>query len=219
MGAESLRVIKQEEAMVEDCDEGDMDNIWDITVKEVPLIPFPNKVNVVREKEPDNDVVNYVAPATKSILDELLEEFGDEILNVTMVDEEAECNPTKDIEELERLLAKDPQSYFTEIHVHSVMVKTNEKSKPFIRTQQLSPLYGVIKSFKSSGNPCKVEREMKSRFNTWSGARMVISCKEAFQARLIGCYTIDDDDLLYDYGCCSRKQTWIMLSFYHTEQI
>ncbi|GKG05838.1 hypothetical protein Tco_0325924, partial [Tanacetum coccineum] len=68
---------------------------------------------------PDKD---YVAPATKSILDELLEEFGDEILNVTMVDEEAECNPAKDIEELERLLAKDPQTYFMEIHVHLVMV-------------------------------------------------------------------------------------------------
>ncbi|GJS41987.1 hypothetical protein Tco_0567030 [Tanacetum coccineum] len=48
------------------------------------------------------------APATKSILDELLEEFRDEILNVTMVDEDADFNPTKDLEELERLLAKEP---------------------------------------------------------------------------------------------------------------
>ncbi|GJS87748.1 hypothetical protein Tco_0770384 [Tanacetum coccineum] len=128
------------EAKVDDCDEGNMDDIWDIMVEDVerlrqlltptvhillkpdhvvqpymPLIPFPNKVNVVREKEPDNDVVNYVAPATKSILDELLEEFGDEILNVTVVDEEEECNPAKDIEELERLLANDPQTYFMEI--------------------------------------------------------------------------------------------------------
>ncbi|GJX95079.1 hypothetical protein Tco_0349665 [Tanacetum coccineum] len=47
-------------------------------------------------------------PATKSILDELLEEFSDEILNVTMVDEEANFNPTRDIKELERLLAKYP---------------------------------------------------------------------------------------------------------------
>ncbi|GJS83366.1 hypothetical protein Tco_0749907 [Tanacetum coccineum] len=36
------------------------------------------------------------------------------------IDEEAKFNPTKDIKELERLLAKDPQSYFTEIQVHSV---------------------------------------------------------------------------------------------------
>ncbi|GKE22409.1 hypothetical protein Tco_1433921 [Tanacetum coccineum] len=58
---------------------------------------------------------NYVAPAIKSILDYLLEEFGEEILNVTMVDEGAECSPTKDLEELERLLAKDPQSHYTKI--------------------------------------------------------------------------------------------------------
>ncbi|GJY62045.1 hypothetical protein Tco_0462702 [Tanacetum coccineum] len=51
------------------------------------------------------------------MLDELLEEFGDEILNVTMVDEEADFNPTKDLEELERLLAMRPQSNFTEIQV------------------------------------------------------------------------------------------------------
>nr|GEV43588.1 hypothetical protein [Tanacetum cinerariifolium] len=39
---------------------------------------------------------DYVAPTTKSILDELLKEFEDEILNVTMVDDEADFNPTKD---------------------------------------------------------------------------------------------------------------------------
>ncbi|GJU94743.1 hypothetical protein Tco_1319499 [Tanacetum coccineum] len=74
-----------------------------------PLIPEP-----IHTTPPNDD---YVAPATKSILDELLEEFGDEILNVTMVDEEADFNPTKDLEELERLLAKEPQSNFTEIQV------------------------------------------------------------------------------------------------------
>ncbi|GKA40526.1 hypothetical protein Tco_0733119, partial [Tanacetum coccineum] len=41
----------------------------------------------------------------------LLIQFGDEILNVTMVDDEADFNPTKDLEELERLLAKEP--YYT----------------------------------------------------------------------------------------------------------
>nr|GFA34720.1 hypothetical protein [Tanacetum cinerariifolium] len=64
---------------------------------------------------PPND--DYVASATKSILDELLEELGDKIVNVTMVDEEVDSNPTRDIEELERLLTKDPQSYFTEIQM------------------------------------------------------------------------------------------------------
>ncbi|GJR59952.1 hypothetical protein Tco_1502114 [Tanacetum coccineum] len=75
---------------------------------------------------PPND--DYVAPATKSILDE----FDNKIMNVTMVDEEG---------------AKDPQSYFTEIHVHSVITKP----EPFIHTQPLSPLYGVFKTSK----PCK----------------------------------------------------------------
>ncbi|GJR27415.1 hypothetical protein Tco_1103647 [Tanacetum coccineum] len=48
---------------------------------------------------------------------QLLEEFEYEILNVTMVDEEANFNRTKDLEELERLLAMRPQSNFTEIQV------------------------------------------------------------------------------------------------------
>ncbi|GKC61789.1 hypothetical protein Tco_1089387, partial [Tanacetum coccineum] len=65
-------------------------------------------------------------------------------------------------EELERLLAKDLQSYFMKIQVHSVIVKTNEESEPFIHTRPLSPLYGVFKSFKSSTKPYKVEREMTS---------------------------------------------------------
>ncbi|GJU08088.1 hypothetical protein Tco_1124518 [Tanacetum coccineum] len=89
---------------------------------------------------------DYVAPATKSILDKLLEEFEDEILNVTMVDDEADFNPTKDLEELDRLLAKEPQSNFSEIHVHSVTINT----EPFIHTQLMSPLYGVFKTSK----PC-----------------------------------------------------------------
>ncbi|GJT16322.1 hypothetical protein Tco_0875028 [Tanacetum coccineum] len=50
----------------------------------------------------------YDALATDLILDEFLEEFRDEILDITVVDEEANCNPNKDIEELERLLAKYP---------------------------------------------------------------------------------------------------------------
>ncbi|GJZ62931.1 zf-CCHC domain-containing protein [Tanacetum coccineum] len=62
---------------------------------------------------PPND--DYVALASKSILDELLEEFGDEILNVATIDEEA--GPTKDLEELERILAMRPQSNFMEIQV------------------------------------------------------------------------------------------------------
>ncbi|GKD58439.1 hypothetical protein Tco_1295948 [Tanacetum coccineum] len=162
IGVKNLR--KQKETKVKECDEGDIYDIWDITVEDVerlrkilipnvhnlpktdlvvqpciPLLPSPDEVKVVRDEEPNNDVgsisiqvpdvmdgeiqpsipqsihtpppdKDYVAPATKSILDELLEEFGDEILNVTVVDEGDDFNPTKDIEELERILAKDPQS-------------------------------------------------------------------------------------------------------------
>nr|GEX18252.1 hypothetical protein [Tanacetum cinerariifolium] len=53
-----------------------------------PLIPEP-----IHTTPPSDD---YVAPTTKLILDELLKEFEDEILNVTMVDDEADFNPTKD---------------------------------------------------------------------------------------------------------------------------
>ncbi|GKC28424.1 hypothetical protein Tco_1035718 [Tanacetum coccineum] len=81
----------------EDGDDEDTFDMWDITVEDVerirkffnvpdeideivqPLIPEP-----IHTTPPNDD---YVAPATKSILDELLEEFRDEILNVTMVDE------------------------------------------------------------------------------------------------------------------------------------
>nr|GEX88089.1 hypothetical protein [Tanacetum cinerariifolium] len=79
------------------------------------------EVKVVREEEPDNDVEiisikvpdvmddmiqplipqtihttppnkYYVALPTKSILDEVLEEFRDEILNIIVVDDEANFN-------------------------------------------------------------------------------------------------------------------------------
>ncbi|GJX79121.1 hypothetical protein Tco_0327270 [Tanacetum coccineum] len=103
--------LEKKEAEVED-DDGDTYDIWDNTIEGVkrirqflmlnvpdemdeviqPLIPQP-----IHTTPPNED---YVAPDTKSILDDLLEEFRDEIVNVTMVDEEA---------------AKDPQSHFTEI--------------------------------------------------------------------------------------------------------
>ncbi|GJY72989.1 hypothetical protein Tco_0477420 [Tanacetum coccineum] len=161
-----------------------------IVVQRVSTTSSP-RIKVVRDEEPNNDVgsisiqvpdvmdgeiqpsipqsihtpppdKDYVAPATKSILDELLEEFGDEILNVTVVDEGDDFNPTKNLEELERLLAKDPQSYLTEIQVHSLIINTNDESEPFIHTQPLSLLYRAFKSSKSSTKPYKVEREMTS---------------------------------------------------------
>ncbi|GJV00048.1 hypothetical protein Tco_1329318 [Tanacetum coccineum] len=104
-------------SLVEDGDDGDTYDIWDITVEDVERIKQFLKPNVLDEMDeviqplipqpihtiPPND--DYVAPATKLILDELLKEFRDEILNVTMVDKDANFNPTRDIKELERLLA------------------------------------------------------------------------------------------------------------------
>nr|GFB06309.1 hypothetical protein [Tanacetum cinerariifolium] len=55
-----------------------------------------------------------VVSATNHILDELLKEFGDELLDTTMVDGDADCNPIMDIEDLVQLLAKDPHSSFYE---------------------------------------------------------------------------------------------------------
>ncbi|GKB58068.1 hypothetical protein Tco_0914254 [Tanacetum coccineum] len=116
-----------EEDQEEDGDDRDTFDMWDITVEDVerirkffnvpdeideivqPLIPEP-----IHTTPPNDD---YVAPATKSILDKLLEEFRDEILNVTMDDEEANFNPNKDLKVLERLLVEEPQSYFTEIQL------------------------------------------------------------------------------------------------------
>ncbi|GJR67221.1 hypothetical protein Tco_0013286 [Tanacetum coccineum] len=75
-----------------------------------------------------------------------------------MADKEADFNPTKDIEELERFLANEPQSHFTEIQLHSLITKP----EPFIHTRQMNPLYEIFESYKSSTKPYKVDREMKS---------------------------------------------------------
>ena len=46
---------------------------------------------------------------------ELEEEFGDELLNIAMIDEDDDSDPMKYIEELELLLAKDPFSSSAEV--------------------------------------------------------------------------------------------------------
>nr|GFB01748.1 hypothetical protein [Tanacetum cinerariifolium] len=89
-------------------------DMWNIIVEDVERIRkflMPNVLNIIEDvvqplisttlhTTPPNE--DYVAPATKPILDELLE---DKILNVAMVDEEAD--PTRDLEEPERLLVED----------------------------------------------------------------------------------------------------------------
>ncbi|GJW38498.1 hypothetical protein Tco_0064343 [Tanacetum coccineum] len=72
--------MEKEEVEVEDDDDGDTYDIWHITVKDVERIRKFLMPNVPDELD-------------KSILDELLEEFNDEIMNVTMVNEEAAKDP------------------------------------------------------------------------------------------------------------------------------
>ncbi|GKE03270.1 hypothetical protein Tco_1395288 [Tanacetum coccineum] len=177
MGADNLKRIGQdivqdsiceqdvdlEEDQEEDGDDEDIFYMWDIMVEDIERIRqflTPNVSDIIEDviqplipttlhtTPPNKD---YVAPNTKPILDELYEE---KILNVAMVDEEA--NSTRDLEELDGLLVEDP--HFTEIQVHSVITKP----EPFIHTQLMSPLYGIFKSYKSSTKPYKVDREMKS---------------------------------------------------------
>ncbi|GJU80565.1 hypothetical protein Tco_1282930 [Tanacetum coccineum] len=142
-----------EEDQEEDGDDGDTFDMWDITVEDVerirkffnvpdeideivqPLIPEP-----IHTTPPNDD---YVAPATKSILDELLEELRDEILNVTMVDEEADFYPTKDLEELERLLAMRPQSNFTEIQGYYSEETEFKVSLPYNCVLKMLPIAAI----------------------------------------------------------------------------
>nr|GEZ02342.1 hypothetical protein [Tanacetum cinerariifolium] len=133
----NISKLKEEEAQVKDGDHGDNYDIWDITVEDRQLLT-PNLLDVmddviqpsipknIHNTPPDGD---YVAHATKLILDERLEEFEDEILNVTMVDEEADFNPIKDIEDLERLLANNPRSHFTEIQAVDVKMDVARGSR------------------------------------------------------------------------------------------
>ncbi|GJZ58992.1 hypothetical protein Tco_0614808 [Tanacetum coccineum] len=153
-----------------DGDDRDTFDMWDITVDEVERIRqflTPNVPEVIEDviqplipktlhTTPPNK--GYVALVTIPILDDLLEEFGNESLNVTIVDEEADFNPTKDIEELEKLLAKDPQSHYTEIQVHSVTIIP----EPFIYTQLVSPLYGKFKTSTSSTIPYNIDKDITS---------------------------------------------------------
>ncbi|GJR51395.1 hypothetical protein Tco_1401916 [Tanacetum coccineum] len=136
--------VDLEEAEVEDDDDGDTYDIWDITIEDVEQIR------------------QFLMP---NVPDEI-----DEILNVTMVDKGAECSPTKDLEELERLLAKDLKSHYTEIQMHYVIIDT----EPFIHTQPMSPLYGTFKSFKSLTKPYKVDKEMKSPSSHTGYAQVVV---------------------------------------------
>nr|GEW49283.1 hypothetical protein [Tanacetum cinerariifolium] len=65
----------------------------------LPVQPYPKNYFVYTQASNDVDI-------------KCMTIAEDKILNVTMVYEGAECSPTKDLEELERLLAKDPQLHY-----------------------------------------------------------------------------------------------------------
>ncbi|GJQ89805.1 hypothetical protein Tco_0000944 [Tanacetum coccineum] len=175
-----------------------------------PLIP-----TTLHTTPPNED---YVAPATKPILEKLLE---DKILNVAMVDEEAD--PTRDLEEPERLLVKYP--HFMEIHVHSVITKL----EPFIHTQPLSPVYRIFESYKSSTKLYKVDREMKfpSRYGLKSSFPYPVANEHPndvycyfhphliprthFKSGLVGYHAKDDDGifLIVDVARRSKLEAWL----------
>ncbi|GJW16157.1 hypothetical protein Tco_0020290, partial [Tanacetum coccineum] len=132
IGAENLRKMKQEKVQVVECDGGKLEEIWDITVEDVEslrkLITPIHFISQTIYTTPPDDA--YVVSDTKPILDELLEEFRDKLLKIAVFDEEADCNPVKDIKEL------------------LCIMKTNVELESFI--QQLNPLHGEIQSSKLS---------------------------------------------------------------------
>ncbi|GJV37009.1 hypothetical protein Tco_1409486 [Tanacetum coccineum] len=124
MGVDNLKRMRQdivqdsifeqdvdlEEDQEEDGNDEDIFDMWNITVEDIERIRqflTPNISDIIKDviqplipttlyTTPPNE--DYVAPATKPILDKLLE---DTILNVAMVDEDA--NSTRDLEELDGL--------------------------------------------------------------------------------------------------------------------
>ncbi|GJT81840.1 hypothetical protein Tco_1056182 [Tanacetum coccineum] len=86
-----------EEDQEEDGDDGDTFDMWDITVEDVErikkLFNVPDEIDEIVQPlilepihtTPPND--DYVAPATKSILDDLWRRIKSEISNVNMVNE------------------------------------------------------------------------------------------------------------------------------------
>nr|GEY18315.1 hypothetical protein [Tanacetum cinerariifolium] len=124
IGAENMKRMRQDivqdsiweqdnDSEEDDGDDRDTFDMWDITVEDIELFKqflTPKVPNIIEDiiqhvalitlytTPPNKDCV---ASATKPIFDELIE---DKILNVAMVNEEAD--PTRDLEKPERLLWK-----------------------------------------------------------------------------------------------------------------
>ncbi|GJW89634.1 hypothetical protein Tco_0167187 [Tanacetum coccineum] len=116
LGNESTQDDNSEEDQEEDSDDGDTFDMWDITVEDVERIrKFFNVPN----------------------------EIDEIILNVATIDEETDFNPTKDLEELERLLAMRPQSNFTEIQGYYSEETEFEVSLPYNCVVELLPIVAI----------------------------------------------------------------------------
>ncbi|GJS62207.1 hypothetical protein Tco_0656991 [Tanacetum coccineum] len=101
---------ENEEAKVEDCDEGDIYDIWDITVKEVErlrqllipilltlpepdlvvqpyvsVIPFFDEVKVVRQEEPDDDI-DSIPKQVPNVNDDLIQPLIPQPIHTTPPD-------------------------------------------------------------------------------------------------------------------------------------
>ncbi|GKC71076.1 hypothetical protein Tco_1116959 [Tanacetum coccineum] len=110
-----------------------------------------------------------------------------------------------------------PREVWLDLHTYSPRCHKCVKKRPiayakFNRDSYESRLdmqvdaHGVVLGWLlAARKPFKPDSVWVTQLNT-AGARMAISCEEAFQARLVGCYT-NDDDVACDCGCCSRKQT------------
>ncbi|GJU57391.1 hypothetical protein Tco_1235157 [Tanacetum coccineum] len=101
----------------------------DIILEEILDDLFSMGAKSLKRMEQEEDQVEDLS-GTEPMLDELLEEFRDELLDINVVDEKEDYNPITDIKEL------------------SCIVKANVEFGPFI--QQPNLLYRVSQSSKSS---------------------------------------------------------------------
>ncbi|GKA55942.1 hypothetical protein Tco_0755014 [Tanacetum coccineum] len=102
-------------------DEGDMDDGWDITIKDIKRLrqilihTLPNLEPMVQPymlRGPACDEIvhitplddDYVAPATSPILEKHLNKFGEEIYDITRVAEKADGNLVNDVKELSDII-------------------------------------------------------------------------------------------------------------------
>ena len=98
----------------------------------------------------------YKAHSINPFLVELKNEFKDELVDTTMIEED-DFNPMKDIEGLELLLAKDPFSSFMEVKGRLTTNGTNEKERTFTHPQYTTLSHVLFKPSNLLTKPGKVK--------------------------------------------------------------